>query len=132
MTYTVPHVPAGPEAAALEMIVRVPVDDIPDGAVAVVQEIKACAMETTTPATFEAIIAAFDDWPRCEVKTAADGRCKLAASYHAVFHDCGAGLVCTGHMRAFLRQVSAGGRVQCNRCDRVFASIDQAFTLVVL
>lgn len=88
---------------------------------------------TATPQTdlFTAIVAAFDQVPRCEIR-APGGRCPNPARWHANCHDCARGLICVRHLRAFAGQAGPGEPVECNRCGRVFDSIEQAVTLVVL
>ncbi|WP_041181231.1 hypothetical protein [Mycobacterium canetti] len=86
---------------------------------------------TTTETAFDAIIAAFDAIPSCEVRTPG-GHCSNPAWWYASFHGCGNGLMCTWHLKVFLRQGAGERSVECNRCGSEFAGIEQAVTLVAL
>ncbi|WP_156296393.1 hypothetical protein [Mycobacterium paragordonae] len=85
-------------------------------------------------AVFQSIVANLGAQPRCEVINAPDmGLCGRLARYHVVCHDCGRGLTCGPHLRAFLGQVTGeGSSAECNRCGRLFARIEEAVTVVEL
>lgn len=81
---------------------------------------------------FAAVIAgAWWRRPGCEIKTrrSQGGQCNNPARYRVVCHECGRGLVCTFHLNLFLAQFDA---TRCNKCGRIFGSINDAITVVKL
>lgn len=84
-----------------------------------------------TDLVFADIAEAFDEVPRCRIREA-DHRCERPAGFFAVCHGCGRGFVCVPHLRAFVEQLQHGDVAQCNKCGRMFATIDDAMSVMPL
>lgn len=69
---------------------------------------------------------------RCEVLISAVDRCPNKAAYYAVCHTCTDGLICVWHLKKFTRQLGATDSAHCNGCGRVFASINDAISVIEL
>lgn len=91
-------------------------------------------MSTTdhTAITDHDLTEMFDLYELCEIGASEDSRCPNRARFYVICHDCSHGLACALHLDALLHQVSSGASVQCNWCGKVFASIDQAMSVVEL
>jgi hypothetical protein len=84
---------------------------------------------TTTDATFEAIISAWDKSLPCEVTTRRGSRCQRAASKRVNIHGCRHRLMCSQHAHDYLRDTVAAFRqssLRCAYCCKRMGSISEA------
>lgn len=97
-----------------------------------VSPIKESGDADPTRSAFDAIVAAEWDEPvRCDMSTGAGGPCGHPAEWTLDCHGCSSGPICRRHLTVWRDQMAAaiardGGCSRCNRCGRLFASVEAA------
>jgi hypothetical protein len=85
---------------------------------------------------FDAIVAAFDESPRCEMVTLSGGKCPRAARWRIDLHGCELVIACGQHKKAWIQEALAnlwhGLRPRCVHCGKEFNSFDDAVRITAL